>query len=120
MSHIVQIQTKVHDSAALAAACHRLGVGEPIHGTARLFSGEVAGLLVQLTGWQYPVVVDPATGSVKYDNYGGNWGDQKQLDRLIQLYSVEKTKIEAKKKGCLVSEQALQDGSILLRVQEGF
>ena len=40
MSHIVQIQTKVHDPAALAAACRRLGVGEPIHGTARSFIAE--------------------------------------------------------------------------------
>jgi hypothetical protein len=120
MSHIVQVQTKVHDPAALAAACRRLGIGEPIHGTARLFSGEAAGLLVHLPGWQYPAVIDTASGSVKYDNYEGHWGDQQHLDRLIQLYSVEKTKIEAKKKGYSVSEQALQDGSILLQVREGF
>jgi hypothetical protein len=120
MSHIVQIQTKVYDPAALTAACRRLGVGEPVHGTARLFSGEATGLLVQLPGWQYPAVIDSASGTVKYDNFEGHWGDQKHLDRLIQLYSVEKAKIEATNKGYSVSEQALQDGSILLRVQESY
>lgn len=118
MSHIVRIQTKIHDPVALAVACRRLGVGEPVHGIARLFSGEVAGLLVQLPDWRYLTVIDTASGTVKYDNYEGSWGDQKHLDRLIQLYSVEKARIEAKKKGFHVSEQSLQDGSILLRVQE--
>jgi hypothetical protein len=120
MSHIVQMQTKLHDPAAIAAACRRLGLAEPVHGIARLYSGEATGLLVQLPGWQYPAVIDTATGEVRYDNYGGRWGDQAQLDRLLQLYSVEKTKIEAKKRGYSVSEQALQDGSILVQVREGF
>ena len=37
MSHIVSIQTEVRDPAAVAAACRRLGLPEPVHGTARLF-----------------------------------------------------------------------------------
>ena len=50
MSHIVQIETKLHDPAAIAAACRRLGLAEPVHGTARLYGGEATGLLVQLPG----------------------------------------------------------------------
>lgn len=73
MSHIVTIQTKVHDRAAIHAACRRLGLSEPVEGTARLFSGESAGLLLQLPGWTYPAVIDPLTGTVRYDNYGGVW-----------------------------------------------
>lgn len=73
MSHIVVIQTKVHDRAAISAACRRLGVSEPVEGTARLFSGEATGLLLQLPGWTYPAVIDPLTGAVRYDNYGGVW-----------------------------------------------
>ena len=60
MSHIVTIQTKVHDPAAVAAACQRLQLPAPVQGTAQLFSGQATGLLVQLPGWQYPVVIDPS------------------------------------------------------------
>ena len=79
MSHIVQIETEVRDPAAVAAACRRLGLPEPVEGTAKLFEGEAAGLLVKLPGWLYPAVVDAATGEVRYDNYGGAWGDPEQL-----------------------------------------
>ena len=120
MSHIVQIQTKLYDPAAITATCRRLGLAEPVHGTARLYGGEATGLLVQLPGWQYPAVIDPTAGVGRYDNFGGHWGDQQHLDRLIQIYSVEKSKIEAKKKGYSYSERALQDGSILVQIREAF
>ena len=71
MSHIVSIQTKVRDPAAVAAACQRLGLAAPVQGTARLYGGEASGLLVQLPGWQYPAVIDTASGEVRYDNFGG-------------------------------------------------
>jgi hypothetical protein len=119
VSHLVQIQTKLRDPAAIAAACRRLGLAEPAHGTARLYSGEATGLLVRLPDWQYPIVIDPAAGVIRYDNFGGQWGDQRHLDRLVQMYSVEKTKIEARLRGHSVTEQALPDGSILLQVREG-
>ena len=119
MSHIVTIQTKVRDPAAVTVACQRLGLSAPVQGTAELFSGEASGLLVQLPGWQYPVVIDTASGEVRYDNFGGHWGAQTQLDRFLQIYAVEKAKLEARKKGYQVSEQALQDGSVLVRIAEG-
>ena len=116
MSHIVVIETKVHDAAALTAACRRLGLAEPVHGDVRLFSGDATGLSVQLPGWRYPVVVDTADGSIRYDNYEGRWGDPEKLGRLLQMYAVEKAKIEARKKGHSVTEQARQDGSIVLQI----
>ena len=116
MSHIVVIETKVHDAAALTAACRRLGLAEPVHGDVRLFSGDATGLSVQLPGWRYPLVVDTADGSIRYDNYEGRWGDQEKLGRLLQMYAVEKAKIEARKKGHCVTEQARQDGSIVLQI----
>jgi len=120
MSHIVQIKTKVQDPIAVTAACRRLGLGEPVHGTAQLYSGTATGLLVQLPGWQYPTVIDTATGTIHYDNFEGHWGDQQQLDRFVQRYSVEKTKLEAQQRGHSVSEQALADGSILVQIRESF
>ena len=119
MSHIVQIETEVRDAAAVRAACHRLGLTKPVHGTTKLFSGEVSGLAVQLPDWQYPVVCDTATGQVRYDNFGGRWGDQQHLDRFQQAYAVEKTKIEARRKGHTCTEQQLADGSVKLTINVG-
>ena len=119
MSHIVTIATKVRDPAAVRAACQRLGLDQPAEGTAQLFSGEASGLVVQLKDWRYPLVIDVQTGEVRYDNYGGAWGAQEQLDRLLQCYAAEKVKIEARKRGYVVSEQALENGSIRLQIIEG-
>ncbi len=117
MSHIVQIRTEVRDAAALRAACQRLGLVEPVAGTTQLFSGEAKGLAVRLPDWMYPVVCDTASGQIRYDNFGGRWGEQKQLDRLLQAYACEKAKIEARRQGHSVTEQSLADGSIKLTIQ---
>jgi hypothetical protein len=119
MSHIVSIETRIHDPLAVAAACQRLNLPAPVQGTAQLFSGEATGLLVQLPGWQYPAVIDTLTGIVRFDNFSGAWGEHRHLDRFLQSYAVEKTKIEARKKGYQVSEQTLQDGSIKLQIIQG-
>lgn len=117
MSHIVQIKTQVRDAEAVHAACRSLGLGQPVQGTTRLFSSEVTGLAVQLPGWRYPAVCQLDTGQVQFDNFQGNWGEPKELDRFLQWYSVEKAKLEARKRGHTVSEQQLQDGSIKLTIQ---
>jgi hypothetical protein len=119
MSHIVQIEAKLYDPAAITTACRRLGLAEPVRGTARLYNGQATGLLVQLPGWQYPAVIDPTAGVVRYDNFDGHWGDQQHLDRLVQIYCVEKAAIEARKRGHSVIEQTLADGSIKLTITVG-
>ena len=119
LSHVVTIKTEVRDHAAVSAACRRLELPSPLIGTAQLFSGEAAGLIVRLPDWTYPLVIDTTTGQVHYDNYNGAWGDQGQLDRFLQIYAVEKARIEARKKGHQVTEQALADGSIKLTIRVG-
>jgi hypothetical protein len=119
MSHIVTISTEVRDPVAVVAACRRLGLAEPVQGTASLFEGQATGLLVRLPGWLYPVVCDTGSGQVRFDNYNGSWGKQEELDRLLQAYAVEKARIEAIKRGHSVVEQALADGSIKLTISVG-
>ena len=119
MSHIVEIQTRVKDAAAVRAACQRLKLEQPSHGTVKLFSGEATGLIVKLPDWKYPVVFDTVSGEAKFDNYGGTWGHQEQLDHFLQIYAVEATKIQARKQGHCVAEQNLADGSIKLTVNAG-
>ena len=119
MSHIVTSRPRSatpRPSAPLAVASQ---LPPPVHGTAELFSGQATGLIVRLPDWAYPVVVDTTTGQVHYDNYNGAWGDQAQLDRFLQMYAVEKARIEARKKGHQVTEQALADGSIKLTIRVG-
>jgi len=117
MSHTVVIKTEVRDAAAVGAACRRLGLSEPTHGTFRLFASEATGLGVQLPDWVYPVIADLASGQLQYDNFGGRWGDQLHLNRFLQSYAVERARAEARKRGHLCTETALADGSIKLTIQ---
>jgi hypothetical protein len=116
VSHIVSISAKIKDLAAVRAACRRLNLSEPTSGKTKLFSGEVEGLAVQLPDWTYPVVCNLSTGQLQFDNFGGHWGEQKELDNLLQCYAVEKARIEARKKGHTCTETQLTDGSIKLTI----
>jgi len=119
MSHIVSIQTRLHDPATIAAACRRLNLPAPTEGTVTIFSGEATGIIVQLPEWHYPLVIDVLTGVVRYDNFQGHWGAQVQLDRFMQAYAVEMTKQQARRKGYSVNEQTLENGSIRVEIIEG-
>ena len=119
MSHIVTIQTQIKDVAALRLATNRLGLAEPIFGTAKLFSSEATGWQVQLPRWRYPVVADVKAGSLAFDNYEGRWGDQVELDRLVQRYAIEKASLESRRAGHTVLEKPLEDGTVKLTIQIG-
>ena len=119
MSHIVTIKAQIRDPAALAAACRRLGLQEPTHGTARLYGGEATGLIVHLPGWRYPAVVDTQAGQIRYDIYNGAWGRRRELDRLLQAYAIEKARLEANKAGHSVTEHPLANGAIRLTIHVG-
>ena len=119
MSHVVQIQTEVRDPVAIRAACGRLVLPEPVYGEVQLYSSRDAGWAVRLPGWRYPAVCDVESAKIAYDNFGGRWGAPQQLDRFLQGYAVEKARLEARRKGHTVTEQALADGSIKLVIQVG-
>ena len=119
MSHIVTVKTEVRDPAAVTAACRRLALPEPAMGTAQLYSGQASGLLVHLPDWLYSLVIDTATGTIRYDNYGGGWGDEQQLHRFLQAYAVERARGEARRKNYATTEQSLADGSILVEIEVG-
>lgn len=120
MSHIVQIKTEVKDAAAVEAACRRLKLEAPKMGTFNVYAVNRTGLGVTLPGWSYPVVCNLETGAVDFDNYNGHWGAQKELDKFLQAYAVEKAIYEAQKGGYSVYEETLDDGSIKLNLTGGF
>jgi hypothetical protein len=116
MSHVVTINTRVRDPAAVGLACKRLHLPPPENGRHRLFSGEYEGLAVRLEGWRYPVVCQTETGQLHYDNFAGRWGDRTKLDAWLQGYAVERAKQEARRQGHSVREHLLPSGSIRLTV----
>lgn len=119
MSHIVSIKTEIRDEAALSAACRRLRLNEPEIETVDLFQEQATGHAVRLRDWRYPVVCDLPTGQIYYDNFGGRWGKQQELDSLLQSYAIEKTRIESNRAGYTVTEHELQDGSVKLTIDIG-
>ena len=119
MSHIVTIETQIKDVEALRNACRRLNLAAPVWQTVKLFSGKTTGHAVQLPDWRYPIICDTEAGKIEFDNFEGRWGDRKELDRLLQAYSVEKAAIETRRQGHSLCEQPLPDGSIKLTIQVG-
>jgi hypothetical protein len=118
MSHLVSVQTRLTDAAAIAAACKRLELPGPTQGTVEFYSGTASGLLVQLPGWQYPAVIDTSSGLVQLDTYEGRWGEERHLHRLLHTYVIEKCRLEALAKRHTFCEQPLEDGFVLLRIIE--
>lgn len=119
MSHTVTVETEVKDPKAAEAACRRLGHPLPVEGEHRIYSGCYEGLAVRFPGWEYPIICNLKTGEISYDNFEGNWGEQRHLDRFLQAYATEKTRIEARKKGLSFVEQALPNGYIAVDISVG-
>ena len=67
----------------------------------------------------FPGVFDVETGEARFDNFRGKWGEQRQLDRFLQSYAVERARLEARKQGHTVTESPLADGSIKLTIEVG-
>ena len=118
MSHVVNLEVKIKSPAILAEVARGKGLEVRERETVRFYSSTRTGMSVWLPGWKYPVVVDEE-GSVHYDNYGGRWGDIRELHRLVQDYAVEVVKREAMAEGEQVWESVEEDGTVVLRVSTG-
>lgn len=117
MSHITTVETEFKSFEAIQRACRRLGLAAPVKDTTvELFSGRATGTVVKLPGWRYPIVIDPATGHAKYDNYGGRWGEAAKLDAFKQAYAIERTRIAAHAKGRSVRETKMKNGAVKLTI----
>ena len=113
MSHTVKVKSTVlTDREILERARTRLGLPALVEGTHKLFGGsKVTGLALSLPGWNYPVVIDQK-GEAHYDNYYGNWGQEIELDKLIQAYDVEQIAQQCRNSGYSVEETVEADGLI--------
>jgi hypothetical protein len=131
MSHYSEVEIELTDEGCLVAALSRLGFkgkvevhqeAQPLYGyqgDARAQKGHViirqqhVGRAANDVGFErqadgrYRVWVSDYDR--KYNKYDDAW-----LGRLKQAYGVEKAKLEAKKRGYMVSEQKQDDGRIRL------
>lgn len=115
MSHTVQVKSTVLTNRdVLDRARTRLGLPSLTEGKHKLFGGSsIEGLALSLPGWNYPVVID-AAGKAHYDNYNGAWGQEIELDKLIQAYTVEQAAEQCRNSGYSVEETVEADGLIQL------
>jgi hypothetical protein len=122
MSHFTTIQTQVRDLAALRSALGELGLTLHEKTKARGYAGnQLKGdYVIRLKGpydialnktpdGSYGLTTDWWEGHVEKE-VGGKFG------RLLQLYGIHKTTIEARKRGHPIQRKAQRDGSIKLTI----
>ena len=130
MSHFTTIQTQVRDLDALRSALGELGVTLLANTNARGYANNTlkGDYVIRLKGpydialnktpdgsyglttdWFNPNVGGYENGPVE-EVVGKNFG------RLLQLYGIHKTMIEARKRGHMVQRKAQKDGSIKLMI----
>jgi hypothetical protein len=81
-----RIVTAVHDPAALAATCRKLGLPPPREGAVRLAGEEVFGRVVRLPGLHGPLVFDTLTGLVAYHPADNAHDRYARIMRLLRRY----------------------------------
>src|ERR1700704_3823708 len=106
MSHFTTIQTQVRDLTALRSA--RGYANNQLNGDYVIrLKGPYDIALNKTPDGSYGLTTDWWEGRVEKE-VGANFG------RLLQLYGIHKTMIEARKRGHLVQRKAQRDGSIKL------
>lgn len=115
MSHTVKVAVSLSNREFLEAAREKLNLPAFKEGRHQLYDGtQMNGLALQLPNWRYPIVIDIAKGEAKYDNYGGTWGKQVELDKLCQAYAVEAGRSSFASQGYTVVEELQPDQAIKL------
>ena len=116
MSHTASVQVHFRDREALAEACSELGF--PLeHGSVTFYDEKTySGDVIQLPGWQYPIVVEtPET--VRMDHFDGRWGDMAHFSRLKHSYAVHASIRAVERTGRRVLQRIEQNGHVQLVVQ---
>jgi hypothetical protein len=100
------VVTSVHDPAALAETCRRLGLDPPRQGSLRLGGRLAAGWVVRLPGLYAPVVCDTLRGLVAYHPRDNAHDRYARLMRFIRhFYDV---RADLRRPGCQPAQDAPQ------------
>lgn len=114
MSHTVTIDTLFLDQDCIAQAAAQAGAVVTTGSHIKLYDGTfIDGTSLQLENWKYPVGIDKQ-GKAYYDNFGGQWGDQAQLDVFRQTYAVLVATKQARTEGWNVTQSTRLDGTVRL------
>lgn len=113
MSHTTKVQTTLTDSSAIIETARRLGL-ECECGVHQLYDKTtVEGYAVKLQGWLYPIIIKE-DGSIAYDNYGGQWGNEAKLQQFQQEYAATITERELAMAGFRM-EREMVEGNLVIR-----
>jgi len=122
MSHFTEIKTQIRDIAALREACDELGIPLLEKTTARGYAGQhrQGDHVIRLKG-PYDIALnrqEDGTFGLTTDWWAGHVEKEvgSGFGRLLQLYGVHKTRLEAKRKGYTVKRQTLADGAIKMTI----
>jgi hypothetical protein len=116
MSHISKIELEVKDLAILGQACGRLGVHLMKDQTTHKWYGQDARCdhAIRIPGATYEIGVSHKDGRYELQCDFYDAGIEKAIGRqgglLKQAYAVEKTKLEARRKGYTVLEKKTETG----------
>ncbi len=113
MSHVTKLKLRINNFDCLRAALERIK-GSSFLGTTTVdyYNTRRRGVAFELPGFVYPITIDKDTNELYADMYGGQWGDQQQLDQLMQYYAAECAKSFAAANNYSYQEQTLEDGKI--------
>jgi len=122
MSHFTTISTQIRDVEALRLAVSELGLSLLHNAMARGYSSNriPGNYVIQLKG-PYDIALN-TNGDGSYGLTTDWWGGHVEREvganfgRLLQLYGVHKTTIEARKRGHFARRQPQKDGSIRLTI----
>lgn len=116
MSHIVTAELKITEKTLpyLKAAVKEENGRWLTETTHKMWDGTLEGIGFMLPDWRYPVVVT-SDGTLKYDNYNGAWGRQKQLDNVIQKTVARSITASAKRLGYTRTKETVdEDGRLVV------
>ena len=105
MSHIATMKINFKNKAALIAACKTLNLlYQEGNQSVKLYAGSVqCDFSFKLKGWEYPIAI--LDDEIKYDHYGGNWGDIARLTEFQNEYSKQVVIQKAQELGWAWMEQ---------------
>ena len=120
MSHFVSVTTQIKDIAALRSACQEMGLALLQKAVARGYyqNRTKREFVIKLKG-PYDIAVNKqpdGTYGLTADLWQGEVEKEvgEKYGKLLQLYGVHKTAMEARKKGLSVLRRPQQNGSIKL------
>ena len=86
MSHIIWIRTETRDAEAQPLSCDRLQLKRS---AIERRNGSVPRRPATASRWRYSIVCDVESGRVPIDNLNGRRGKQRELNRLLQTFSID-------------------------------